>query len=217
MTSTLATLKRPLPPPRLREPHALGIFEPAPEVVEWIRATFLDEDSPLYDSGHAHLNEANIKALWTDALNIKQQVPVVGTAEMPRPPQSGGKWARAKWEMQMRQWFGFDADRIDFLITLYAPYAAEVGDLEFCATVKHELCHCAQALDEFDQPKWRKDFSPVYAIKDHDFGGFLDVVRDFGPGAERNVPELVEIVRAGPRISRARIAAACGTCGLRLV
>ncbi len=37
--------------------------------------------------------------------NIRQMRAIVGTAEIPRPPQSGGAWARAKWEIQMRSWF----------------------------------------------------------------------------------------------------------------
>ncbi|HEX8708039.1 MAG TPA: putative metallopeptidase [Pyrinomonadaceae bacterium] len=94
----------------------------------------------------------------------------------------------------------------------------EAGDLEFCSTAKHELCHCAQAVDEYEQPRFRRvDNRPIYAIKDHDFSGFLSNVRDFGPGAERNIPELLEIVRLGPRISAAAVAAACGVCRLRIV
>ncbi len=213
-------MERPFPPVSLRDPEALGLFEPAPQVVQWIEETFLKEDSPLFDKAHIHLSAANIAVLWTNVVNEKQMVPVVGTAEMPRPPTNGGKWARAKWEMQMRDWFGLDADRINFLLIFYAPYAAEVDDVEWCATVKHELSHCGQALDEFGNPRFTKDGWPVFAMKDHDFAGFLGNVRDFGPGAERNVEELVRIVQAGPpRISRARVAMACGTagCNLRIV
>jgi hypothetical protein len=202
----------------LREPGATGLFEPAPQVVEWIADTFLNEKSFLFDERHSHLARANIAALWTDVLNVTKMLPVIGTAEMPRPPQSGGKWARAKWEMQMGQWFGLEAPKIDFLITLYAPYAAEASDLEFCATAKHEICHCAQDVDEYEQPGFRKsDNRPVFAIREHDFGGFLSVVEYFGASAERNVPELVETVRKGPRISAVAIAGACGTCMLRIV
>jgi hypothetical protein len=90
--------------------------------------------------------------------------------------------------------------------------------MEWCATVKHELSHCAQ-VNEFGEPKFRKDGSPVFGMRDHDFAGFLGNVRDFGPEAERNVTELVKLVQAGPRISRAKVAMACGTagCNLRIV
>jgi hypothetical protein len=211
-------MDRPCPPKHLRDPNATGLFVPAPEVVAWIEETFLNENSPLYDEAHDHLTAATIAVLWTDVVNEKQMVPVVGTAEMPRPPSSGGKWARARWEMQMREWFGIEWKRITFLLTFYAPYAAEVDDVEWCSTVKHELCHCAVEM-EFGNPKFREDGTPVFGIRDHDFGGFLSTVRDFGPEAERNVPELIEIVRSGPRISRARVAMACGTgkCELRIV
>src|SRR4051812_15817098 len=110
-------MDRPYPPAHLREPEALGIFEPAPQIVEWIEGTFLNESSPFFDEAHLHLTQAKLGALWTNVTNVKQMVQVVATAEMPRPPMSGGKWARAKWEMQMRDWFGIEAPDIDFLLT----------------------------------------------------------------------------------------------------
>src|SRR6266404_4575701 len=211
-------MDRPNPPDQLRYSEALGVFEPAPQVVEWIEATFLNEQSPLFDESHRHLKQARLAALWTNVANVKQMVQVVGTAEMPRPPMTGGKWGRGKWEQQMREWFGIDFEDIDFLLTFYAPYAAEVSDLEFCAVVKHELCHCSQELDECEAPKFRKTNGlPVFAMKDHDFAGFLDVVRDFGATSERNVTEIVKLVNAGPRIASIDIRRACGTCMLKAV
>ncbi len=211
-------ISRPLPPPHLQEIESLGAFEPAPDVVEWIHATFLDEKSPLFDESHLHLLSANIGVLWTNAVNVTKQVAVVGTAELPKPHPALGKWGKARHEWQMRQWFGGLAVNLDFLITLYAPYMMSAGDMEFCAIAKHELCHCAQALDRFQQPKFRKsDGRPVFAIRDHDFAGFLANVRDFGPGAERNVPELIEVVKAGPRIASIDVSRMCGTCLLRAV
>lgn len=206
-------MDRPYPPLSLRRPDETGIFEPAPELVEWIGATFLSEESPLYDEGHLHLTQATFGALWTNVTNIKQQVQVVATAEMPRPPTTGGKWGRAKWEMQMRDWFGLGWKNINFLLTFYAPYMAEAEDMGFCAVAKHELCHCSQELDEFEMPRFRKsDGLPVFAMKDHDFAGFLDVVRDFGPMSERNVPEIVRLVNEGPRIATVDVRRMCGTC-----
>lgn len=188
------------------------MFESSPQLVDWIHWTFLDEDSPLYDSGHDHLNSANIGALWTNVPMVSKMVPVIGTAQIPRPPQGVNRWERAKWEMQQRQLFGPEALDLNFVITLYAPYSIQASDLEFCSDVKHELCHCAQDEDEFG-PKFRKkDNRPVFAIRDHDFAGFLSNVRDFGAGAERNVPELIETVKLGPRIAAADITRMCGTC-----
>lgn len=209
-------MERPRPPKHLWEPEALGTFEPAPQVVEWIHATFLNEKSPLYDVSHAHLLEANIGVLWTDVVNESKMVQVLGTACMPRPPM-GGKWSRAKWELQQRQFFGLNAHALDFEITLYAPYSAQCSDVGFCSVIKHEISHCAQALDEYEQPRYTgKEQRPVFCLKDHDFAGFLGNVRDFGAGAERNVPELIKLVEAGPRIAAADIAGVCGHCHLRL-
>ncbi|HEX8653097.1 MAG TPA: putative metallopeptidase [Pyrinomonadaceae bacterium] len=209
-------LKRPQPPPEFSDPDFVEAFVPAPEVVEWLRAIFLDPESPLYDEAHTHLNDAHIGCLWTNAVNVTKQVEVVGMAEIPKPHPALGKWAKARFEQQMREWFGWTP--LDFLITLSAPYLAKAEDMLFCAVGKHELCHCGQALDEYEQPKFRKkDGRPVFAIRDHDFAGFLSVVRDFGPGAERNVPVLAEILKVGPRISEVDIRRMCGTCLLRAV
>lgn len=81
----------------------------------------------------------------------------------------------------------------DFLITLNEAWWEQASDLEREILVVHELHHCAQALDEFGSPKFRKsDGSPVLAIQGHDVEEFSAVVARYGAWKG----DLVEFARA---------------------
>jgi hypothetical protein len=202
-------LKRPLPPAdlssELRYPEG---FDPAPDVEEWLRKSFIEDGGPLHNPDHSHLSLASIGILWTNAPNSKQMRGVAGTAE--QPSIQGGKWLRARMELQLAEWFG---DVPDFLITLDAVYAAQVPDATFCALVEHELYHCAQRLDEFGSPRFTREGKPVLAIRGHDAEEFVGVVRRYGVGAAAGgVAELVKAANEVPSVARAAISLACGTC-----
>ena len=126
---------RPLPPPELadalRHPEH---FRRAAEVEQWIGATFLAAESPLHNPEHEHLRFARIGVLWTNVAAKRGGLPIVGTAEIPRP--KGGPWIKARQVFQLEEWFGAVPD---FLITLDAPYAAEADDASWCALIEHEL------------------------------------------------------------------------------
>jgi len=213
-------LVRPKPPLRLHEPDDFGDFEPAKEVNKWVGQTFLDERSALFDEEHSHLLQANVGYLWTNAYNETKQVQVIGQASLAKPHPALGKWQKKELEWLYRKWFedpkaeeGFE---LDFIIRIYAPDAATANDMEFCSLIKHELSHCAQGLDEYKNPAWYKSGPkkgrPKLVLKDHDFAGFHSNVRDFGPGAERGVPELLEIVKQPPRVAWVDVSRMCGNC-----
>jgi hypothetical protein len=185
-------------------------FLPAPEVSIWIEDAFLDDESPLFHEEHLHLRGAHIGVLWTTFENSRKGIPVAGDASIPHPHPSLGKWERALYNWQMKQWFG---PRLpDFLIRLYAPYASACENVDFCALVKHELCHMAQATDEFGAPRFNRETGrPVYTMIGHDVEQFISVVRDFGP-VGRNVKALADAARRKPRIARAALDWACGNC-----
>lgn len=204
---------RPYPPASLLD----GIEEkmlPAPEVEQWLRKTFLDDKSNLYNKEHDHLKEASIGVLWTNAPNSRQMRDIAGTAQLAKPPQSAGTWAKVAWAQQMREWFGIIPD---FLVTLYAPYAADSDDAGFCALVEHEVYHCAQAIDQFGCPKFSKTTGrPVFAMRGHDVEEFVGIVRRYGAGAAAgSTAALIDASKRAPEISLANIAAACGTCALK--
>lgn len=204
---------RPLPPADLFEVSAANIdrFVPAPDLTLWIEGTFLDDDGDLTNEDHVHLRQATIGALWTTTANSRQGRTVVGQAEV-GAPRAMGRWAKARAEQQVREWFGFVPD---FILTFSASYAVNASDAEFCALVEHELYHCGQERDEWGAPKFRKSGLPAFTMRGHDVEEFVGVVRRYGADAS-GVRDLVEAASHEPLIARVSIAQACGTCMLRV-
>ncbi len=94
----------------------------------------------------------------------------------------------------------------DFLITVFAPYAAACDDASFCASIEHELYHCGQEPAEFGAPKFKMSGEPVFRIRGHDMEEFVGVVARYGIGAAaRKTADLVRPANRGPQISEARI------------
>jgi hypothetical protein len=207
---------RPLPPSLLEDENTPPTFLPAPELVEWMLETFV-LTSQLCNPDHEHLADARLGALWTNAENVTKGRRVWGTAEKPLPPPGVGKWQRARWRQQMREWFPeFDGELPDFIITIDATLAMVTDDLTWCAGCEHELYHCAQALDEYGSPRFTRDERPVYHILGHDAEEFAGVVRRYGVGAAAGgVSELVAAAAKVPLIGRATAELVCGTCGKR--
>jgi len=203
------TLERPHPPPALFEIDGLP-FSPDASAVEWIRSTFLSEESPLYNSSHDHLRNADIGVLWTSVPNAKNMIQIAAQAE--KPFFQGNKWSKARQAQQMTSWFGFMPD---FVITVSADYARECDDASWCALIEHELYHCAQDRDEFGIPKFNQQGRPLFAIQGHDVEEFVGVVRRYGSGsAAGQTQALVDAANAKPLIARADITKCCGTCAL---
>lgn len=202
--------RRPFPPAELLEATPTR-FIPSPEVEAWARSTFIAETAQLMNPDHAHLDSATIGFLWTNEPNERRGKMILGMCQL--MPPSGDKWAAGRAISQIEEWFG---DVPDFLITIYAPVAADMDDASFMALVEHELYHAAQATDKFGQPAFSKDTGlPVWAMRGHDVEQFVGVVRRYGADAAM-VREMVAAANKGPEIAEARIAAACGNC-LRLV
>jgi len=196
-----------MPPARVFDAPGQPVFVPAPELLAWARATFIDEGSELENEEHAHLRSSDIGMLWTNVENARRGRRIVGQCEMGLPP--GGKWSRAKVERQLLDWFGLVPD---FVITIDAEYAAESSDATFCALIEHELLHAGQERDEFGQPKFSKmTGEPIFALRGHDLEEFISVARRYG-GAASGIGELIEATKAGPTIAAAHISQACGTC-----
>lgn len=187
-------------------------FVPAPDLLEWIRATFLEEASPLFNIEHVHLRDADLGVLWTNCDNSKQMRAVIGQAEL-MPPMAMGKWQRARAIQQIEDWFD---GMPDFLLTFSAPAAAGMDDPSFCALVEHELYHCAQKRDRYGMPAFNKDTGkPIFVLRGHDVEEFVGVVARYGAEAA-GVSAMVNAAKAGPSIGRASIAGVCGTCSLKV-
>lgn len=208
-----SVLHRPFPPQEVIK-FGVPVFVPSSELDIWSQRAFIEPAAALVNPDHGHLNQAEIGWLWTNVPNTRKMNTVVGQAEMTLPPSSLGKWAKARWEAQLLTWF---PDReLDFLITLYAPYAMDTDDLSFCSLIEHELYHCGQQVDEFGSPKFRKNGLPRFAMKGHDVEEFVGIARRYGTGASAGrSQEFVEAANRLPEIGQAKVAGVCGTC-LRL-
>src|SRR3546814_16818671 len=63
---------------------------------------------------------------------------------------------------QIRNWFGHAPD---FLITISAVWAGDMDDANFCALIEHEMFHCAQARNEYGEPRFGRDGSPMFEMR----------------------------------------------------
>lgn len=184
-------------------------FLPAPDLAEWLMATFIEESGPLANPDHAHLQFARIGVLWTNVSNSRGGRSIVGQAEFLKNAGGAmGKWPRARAEQQITEWFG---EYPDFLLTFDAGYAAACSDAEFCALVEHELYHCGQETDEFGAPKFSQSGLPVFRLRAHDVEEFTGIVRRYGADAA-HVRELVDAASRPPEVASVSIKAACGNC-----
>lgn len=199
---------RPVPPSALED---VDDFAPDQDVLgSWVRRMFIDADGPLHNPRHDHLRDASIGWLWTSAEQLDKLRPVAGECQLVPPLQA--KWGSARTHWQIRQWFGMTPT---FLITISAPLAADLDDWSFCALIEHELCHAAQDIDVFGEPRFDAQGNPRFRIAGHDVEQFDDVVERYGAaaaGAER----MVRLANAGPIFGQAQVNAACGTCSRRM-
>ena len=203
---------RPQPPSEIFEDFSGCAFVAAPELEAWARDTFIDPDSDMFNPDHAHLIPASIGMLWTTVSNSKKGRTVIGQAEMGQPAGMMGKWARARAEAQVLGWFGSVPD---FIITIDANFWVWASDAQACALIEHELSHCAQELDDFGAPKFRKSTGlPVYTMRSHDVEAFIGVAARYG-AVETGVKELVEALSKPPLMTADLIGCACGTCQAR--
>lgn len=201
-------MNRPMPPASLFEIEQGDQFIPAPEIIQWARATFIDEGAALENEEHFHLRNAEIGALWTNVANSKNGRSIVGQCEM-GDPMAMGKWAKAKARLQVEQWFG---QIPDFILTFDAAYADQCSDLEWCALVEHELMHAAQDTDAFGAPKFSQSTGrPCFTIRGHDVQEFTSIVRRYGADAA-HVREFVEAAQSKPLIGNVAVSYACGVC-----
>lgn len=203
-------LSRPMPPASMFENMGATVFVPAPDLRTWAIDTFIDEEATLLNEEHAHLRHASLGFLWTTVANARAGHRIVGQCEI-MPPMAMGKWAKARAEQQIEEWFGYVPD---FMITLDASYAAQADDTEFCSLVEHELLHAGQEMGPFG-PKFRKSGKPAFAIRGHDLEEFVSIVRRYGVGAAAGAArEFVAAANRPPEVGAVQVSQACGTCRL---
>lgn len=204
-------------PLALREERdkADALFVPSAELARWVRAHFIEDDGHFHNPDHEHLQLATLGFVWTDGVHRRQQLPVVGQAEMPQPPKS---WTDARGYSLARSWFGLVPD---FIITLYAPYVAELVEDQnwgaLCALIDHELYYCGQAKDLFGMPKFSKEGKPRFAMRGHDVEEFVGVVRRWGAHAGAGgTLALIAAAQSAPAFDHSHSEPVCCGCGAAL-
>ena len=203
-------MKRPRPPKKLLDSFN-PTFIPAPQMDEWVKAVFLDDESKFFNEHHIHLRRAEIGYLWTNVRNTKQMKHVVATMEIPKPPMISNAWQKARYNQQLREWFG--TDKLDFLMTLDARYMNDATMLMFCSTVDHELYHGGQKLTAFGTPEFTKAGKPKFALRGHDVEEFVGIWERYGfiAGAGDSIA-LAAAGKKKPLIAKADFQILCGNC-----
>lgn len=209
---------------RPKPPKELGDFNgdypirflPALDMPLWVRSTFLEPSSKLFNQDHYHLFDLIecVGFLWAvTGFESKGRFILGQTEEL---IFRAGKWQKWRQEQQMMEWFGFTLPL--FVITLDGAYCAQCSNEEFCALVEHELYHIGHALDQYGLPAFdNKTGLPKLATRGHDVEEFIGVVRRYGKGRkDGSLAQLIEAGNRSPEISRVDIAKSCGTC-LKLV
>lgn len=212
-------MNRPMPPKDIGQ--MIGSypvsFMPALDMPLWVRDTFLEPKSKLFNQNHYHLYDyidMRIGFLWAATGFDSKRRHVIGQAE--QLLFRCNKWQKWRQEQQMMEWFGVSMP--EFVITLSADYCFQCSDAEFCALVEHELYHLGHANDQYGMPAFNRDNGwPKIEIVGHDVEEFVGVVRRYGTGhPESKLSELVKAANTKPEVARVDIANACGTC-LKLV
>lgn len=187
---------------------------PAPEVLAWVKRTFLEIGSPLYNPEHEHISlmidaaeegTGFLTFAWASAPAKNKNSLVLGQCE--RVAFRAGGWQKARQEQQMREWFGFTPT---YLITLDASYCETATDREFCALVDHELCHIGVERDEDGEMVTSNVTGlPKHRLVNHNVEEFFDTVRRWG--ANSDTKRLANIANTAPFVPDAEVERGCGT------
>lgn len=215
MSKFLKGLTRPLPPAKMLSINTFlsgCYYEPAPELEEWMRKCFINDDGPLVNVRHQHLQEATIGCVWTNKEMKRGGQTYAAMCEMPMAQGILNRW---RVEHLLNSWFGSVPD---FVITFDAAINNAVSDATFCAICEHELCHAGQAIDrETGEPKFKKSGDPVFCMVSHEIEEFVCIPERYGvQNSAGAAVKIFEAMKRGPTIAQADIDFACGSCGQRL-
>ena len=153
-------------------------FVPAPELESWLRSTFIEEGAPLRIISICATRRSECCGRRSRISRHGRRV--AGQAER-GDPTAMGKWAKARAELQVTEWFG---EIPDFILTFGASYASICSDAQWCALCEHELSRCGVERDAFGAPKFRKSTGlPSFTLVGHDVEEFVGVVRRYGADA----------------------------------
>ncbi len=190
--------------PQIRPPTLVQSFVPASRLRSWVTANILTPGGAIYNPDFADLQGLSIGFLWSGVKLEKGGARVLGTCEL---AESGigrlsDAWTKGKRKQQLSEWF---EEPIDFLITLYAPFAEDANVASLLSVIEHELYHCG--IKDWVKAK------PILMIRRHDIEVFIGEVRRYGAAASMQpIAELVEAASRQPTIGMATLDGICGSC-----
>ncbi|WP_409995258.1 putative metallopeptidase [Rhizobium leguminosarum] len=82
-----AIQQRPMPPEDMIDDTSIR-FEPAPDLLEWARSSFIDEAADLVNEDHAHLRFTSIGILWTNVPSGRAGRRIIGQCRIASIPVS---------------------------------------------------------------------------------------------------------------------------------
>ena len=207
----------PKPPRSFVDIGGSSEFGPAPELKAWAIATFIDENSPLYNEDHEHLADAKFLFVWSRASIKSKGARVIGTASTGK--QRGGMGAKEFLESFYQDWFESEDPEEneglpDFIITIDANYVEEASPLAICALIEHELYHCDVRRDEDGEPLYIRA-QVTYKMRGHDIEEFFGVARRYG-AATVQLMQLKNILGRSPEVDESWAREHVCGCGARV-
>lgn len=195
---------RPKPPVELDEAKAPLL--PSPELWQFIADNFLEYGGALYNPDHSHLQAATFGCYWAYVPKKKGGNRIFATAEL-GIPFGGDSWKIAKTNTLYLSSFGIVPD---FILTFDAELSLEADDATFCAVVDHELYHCIERLNRWEEPMTDENGNQLWNLRGHDFEQFNGVVRRFGARAA-GLETAMQLAMQPPLMTAQQILGACGT------
>jgi hypothetical protein len=171
---------------------------------------FIDEDGPLHNPEHEHLDKATIGFAWAPEENSRNMRRILGQTEL-MPPMAMGKWQRGRAIAQMADWFG-EPPRLPHHDRQSSPPASTTPASAPSSSTSSTIA--PRRRTRFGHPKFHRDTGePMWGIRGHDVEEFVGVVARYGTEATGTT----DLVKAGAarRWSRWRRRLACGTCAER--
>lgn len=174
---------RPMPPDEMRQSGLVMVR--SEEVESVIRNDFTGRGGLFWDPEHGHLGRARIGVLWMGSKHIHRGSAKMGTMELVAPfDAEPSTWGEAQKRLMLYMLFD-QREWPHFIMRLSGPRCHKAEDREFFALVDHEVCHGAQATDQWGAPRFSDTTGePVWKIRPHDYEGFAGTTERFGAIAD---------------------------------
>ncbi len=181
----------------------------------FVHTEFACRGGTFWDPEHAHLVDASMGVLWSNARHVVKGQEKAGQMELlPDPLAEPKTWSDARKRDWLAQMYGGDWPTFQMIIS--GVWAWRYDDREFLGLLDHELCHASIKRDEYGAPKFNDETGePIWSIRGHDVEQFIGTVARWG-AASTGTAELVAASLVEPRFSwvpgKTFLPAVCAAC-----